>query len=169
MRTPTGTLSALTETDPLLPMKVDPANARELVIGFAGRQPPFSGADTRRVGSGVLDRETVGRTEVAIAACDSFFVRLRGPFLRPGLRFSRRRAQRRSSEERSNPEPRAARYSEHGEVCEHRTLTAASTAQRWSLAGKPKPRPTGFVVHSMPDIGAAATWAGGAAGLRDRD
>jgi hypothetical protein len=60
-----------------------------------------------------------------------FLCSAEGPFLRPGLRFSQRRAQRRSREERSNPEPRAALYSEHGEDCEHRTLTGASKAQRW--------------------------------------
>src|SRR5271170_969797 len=52
-----------------------------------------------------------------------FLCLAQGPFLRLGLRFRPRRAQRWSSEERSNPEPRAAPYSEHGEDCEHRTLT----------------------------------------------
>ena len=32
-----------------------------------------------------------------------------------------------SGEARSNPEPRAAPYSEHGEDCEHCTLTRPST------------------------------------------
>src|ERR1700733_6875177 len=64
-----------------------------------------------------------------------FLCLAKGPFLRFGLRFRPRRAQRWSSEERSNPEPRAARYSEHGEDCEHRTLTGASTTRRSSLAG----------------------------------
>src|ERR1700685_3693353 len=68
-----------------------------------------------------------------------FLCLAKGPFLRLGLRFRPRRAQRWSSEERSNPEPRAARYSEHGEDCEHRTLTGASTTRRSSLAGTLKP------------------------------
>ena len=72
-----------------------------------------------------------------------FLCSAEGPFLRPGLRLSQRGARRRSSEERSNPEPRAALCSEHGEDCEHRTLTGASMAQRLSLAGNPKPIPTG--------------------------
>jgi hypothetical protein len=36
-------------------------------------------------------------------------------------------AQGGSGEARSNPEPRAAPYSEHGEDCEHWTLTRPST------------------------------------------
>ena len=42
-------------------------------------------------------------------------------------------------EERSNPQPRAALYSEHGEDCEHRTLTGASTTRRSPLAGTSRP------------------------------
>jgi hypothetical protein len=71
----------------------------------------------------------------ATACLHMFLCSARAPFLRPGLRFEPRRAQRRSSEERSNPEPRAAPYSEHGEDCEHRTLTGASTTRRLPLAG----------------------------------
>ena len=62
----------------------------------------------------------------AIGCFGQFLCLARGPFLRLGLRFRLRRAQRRSSEERSNPQPRAAPYSEHGEACEHRILTGAA-------------------------------------------
>ena len=50
------------------------------------------------------------RGRLAESRCSGQFLCLaRGPFLRPGLRFMQRRAQRRSREERRNPEPRAAR------------------------------------------------------------
>src|SRR3984885_6412856 len=77
-----------------------------------------------------------------------FLCLAKGPFLRLGLRFRPRRAQRWSSEERSNPEPRAARYSEHGEDCEHRTLTGASTPRRSSLAGTSRPIRLGWFAAS---------------------
>src|SRR5271154_106117 len=77
-----------------------------------------------------------------------FLCLAKGPFLRLGLRFRPRRAQRWSSEERSNPEPRAAPYSEHGEDCEHRTLTGASTTRRSSLAGTSRPIRLGWFAAS---------------------
>ena len=61
-----------------------------------------------------------------IGCFGQFLCLARVPFLCLGLRFRLRRAQRRSSEERSNPQPRAASYSEHGEACEHRILTGAA-------------------------------------------
>ena len=78
-----------------------------------------------------------------MAACSGFFVRLRGRFFVPAYVSVSAMRGGGQGEERSNPEPRAALYSEHGEDCEHRTLTGASTAQRLSLAGSPKPIPTG--------------------------
>jgi hypothetical protein len=68
-------VSALTETDPLLPMKVDPANARELVIGFAGRQPPFSGAGHAASGfrGSLIARRLVGQRWQSLPATVSLF------------------------------------------------------------------------------------------------
>jgi hypothetical protein len=37
------------------------------------------------------------------------------------------------------------------------------------VGGESEAETNRVVVHCMPDIGAAATWAGSAAGLRDRD
>ena len=94
---------------------------------------------------GLLVNERGG---AAIGCFGQFLCLARGPFLRLGLGFRPRRAQRRSSEERSNPQPRAAPYSEHGEACEHRTLTGASTTRRSSLAGTSRPIRLGWFAAS---------------------
>ena len=88
----TAWASALTGTAPLSLMKTDPADAQLLVIGWLGGTTT-SGSGSRRPPGCIAQ----------------FLCSARGPFLRPGLRFRPRRAQRRSREERSNPQPRAAR------------------------------------------------------------
>ena len=63
------------------------------------------------------------------------------PFSRPGLTSSCHGAERRGWEERSHPQPRAARYSEHGEDGEHRTFPEASTMARSRSAALPPAQP----------------------------
>ena len=97
--------SVLTRTDPLSLMKADPvgcAVVEEMTPGCA-----TSGSGARRWLPFFFGQ---------------FLCLARGPFLRLGLRFRPRGAQHRTSEERSNPEPRAAPYREHGEDCEHQVF-----------------------------------------------
>jgi hypothetical protein len=60
------------ETDPLSLIEVDPADARDLVIGSGQMRYCLTARD-----------ETVCQSKVTILACTSFFVRLRGRFFVP--------------------------------------------------------------------------------------
>jgi hypothetical protein len=155
-------VSALTGTDPLLLMEVEPANAHEFVICCAVSRFLFDAACV----ASLVDRETVCQTEVAIAACASFFVWLRAvSSSRPTFQSAPRGAVVKRGAEQPGATRSALQRAWRG--LRAPDLDRREHGATMVVGGEPEVD-TNRVV-AAPDIGAAATWAGGASGWRERD
>jgi hypothetical protein len=109
----------------------------------------------------LVNRETGCRTEVAIAGCTSFFVRLRGRFFVPA--YVSVSVARSGGQERSGPGATRSALQRAWRGLRAPDLDRREQGATMVVGGEPEADTNRVVVHSAPDLGAAATWAGGRA------